>query len=61
LARELELCDEFGQILGHFTPAHTSPMYHGVDAPATEDELQQAERESGRPLSDILRDLAGQR
>ena len=57
LEERLEMCDESGRVLGYFTPAVDQSMYQGVDAPASEEELERSEKESGRPLADILRDL----
>jgi len=56
----LELCDEAGQVIGRFIPAHDPKLYEGVVSPAGSEELRRRSREeSGRPLADILRDLEG--
>jgi hypothetical protein len=55
----LEICDESGNVLGYFSPVVDPSLYEGVDAPASDEELRQAEKEGGRPLKDILRDLNG--
>ena len=60
LQERLEMYDESGSYLGYFTPAVDHSVYQGVDSPAGEQELQRSEQQSGRPLTDILRDL-GQR
>jgi len=57
LQQRLEICDEFGRVLGYFMPAVDPSMYEGVDAPASEEELRRIEKEDGRPLQEILRDL----
>ena len=60
LNQRLELCDETGRLLGYFQPVVDPALYEGVDAPISEEELDRRERESGRPLADILADLEGQ-
>jgi hypothetical protein len=50
-----EIVDAAGNKLGCFTPE-----YVGYECPLSEDELDQIERKGGgRPLKDILDDLAG--
>ncbi len=54
----LELCDESGRVLGHFTPAVDHAIYEGVESPNGEEELQRRSQQGGgRPLRDILGDL----
>ena len=54
----LELCDGGGRVLGHFIPAPTAGGYQGVESPTPAPELDRRSRdETGRPLTDILRDL----
>ena len=58
----LELCDETGRVVGHFIPVQDRAIYEGVESPASDDELDRRSRdESGRPLTDILRDLGQQK
>jgi hypothetical protein len=49
--------DENGNVLGHFMPSSANSPFEGLDEPPSEEELQQAENESGRSLSEILADL----
>ena len=57
LSERLEMCDEKGQVLGVYVPLAEPSTYRTARVPATSDELQQSEREEGRPLEEILRDL----
>ena len=52
-----ELCDETGVVVGIFTPAVPGSVYRETDSPARQAELLRSEREPGRPLAKILRDL----
>jgi hypothetical protein len=52
-----QLRDPQGHILGYFMPSKAQSLCEGIDCPATEEELQQAEKEPGRSLAEILRDL----
>lgn len=53
----VEVLDRDGHILGYFIGAQDKLMYRLLDSNLTEEELQEREREGGRPLEDILRDL----
>ena len=54
----LELCDESGRVLGHFTPAVDHAMYEGVQSPTSEQELRRRSQQGGgRSLTEILGDL----
>lgn len=44
LREHLELCDESGQVLGYFTPAHDPSLYAGM---ASEEELDRREHAGG--------------
>ena len=46
LRRQAEIVDELGNVIGIFEPARRrSPNYKGIDAPFSEKELQEAERD----------------
>lgn len=52
------ICDSTGRLVGYFTPALSPADYEGVDAPATEEELDRRSREGGgRTLAEIMADL----
>lgn len=57
----LEICDESGRTLGYFHPASsgTGGVSEQVKSPLRREELERRRQErTGRPLADILRDLA---
>lgn len=57
-AEPLELCDAVGRVIGHFIPVADPSRYLGVESPTPAEELDRRSlEETGRPLSDILRDL----
>jgi hypothetical protein len=54
LQQSVEICDAAGNTLGWFRPLGDNQYY----VPAfTKEELREAEKEEGRPLSEILADL----
>lgn len=54
----LELCDDFGQVVGHFVPVVAPSERAGLEPRVSEEELDRRERVGGgRPLADILTDL----
>jgi hypothetical protein len=59
----VQLCDETGHVLGWYRPGLLSEPPPSLKdlAPLSEEELNRRSRnrEAGRPLKDILRDLAG--
>jgi hypothetical protein len=60
LREHVEFCDENGCTLGYFHPhcSRDHALYERVKIPATEEQLQRAERElGGRTLAEILADL----
>jgi hypothetical protein len=59
-AREMvELRDESGRIVGHFLPGPPRDANGNIIVPFSEVELERRSQErSGRPLKDILNDLA---
>jgi hypothetical protein len=60
LKERLEFCDESGTTLGYFQPSvlRDRALYATAQVPASEAELEKAEREpGGRTLAEILADL----
>lgn len=54
----VQLCDENGQVLGVFRPAF-NPDEWDLTSPFSKEELEEARKQkTGRPLRDILDDLA---
>jgi hypothetical protein len=54
-----EIRDVNGQLLGYFIPRTEVADYDGYECPLTDEQLDAIEREGGgRPLKDILADLA---
>jgi hypothetical protein len=54
----LELCDESGRVLGHFTPAVDQAAYEGVESPTSEEELRRRSQQGGgRSLAEIIEHL----
>ncbi len=57
----LELCDDAGNVLGHFTPRLKGTEFPGMEPQISEEELtRRAKERSGRRLSEILADLESQ-
>jgi len=59
--RQVAVCDEAGQVIGHFVPAAPAAGADPRLPDISEEELDRIERESGgvgRPLDEILADLA---
>jgi hypothetical protein len=55
---EAEIVDEYGLLLGVFTPVENKELYRRVEIPYTTEELKRlAEQEGGRTLKEILADL----
>lgn len=55
---EVELHDPSGNVLGVFVPHRLGKLPPGVKSPFSEAELAELRKQrTGRPLSDILRDL----
>lgn len=58
LEAPLELCDEQGNVLGHFFPVQDRSIYEGVESPNSPEEIERRLREdSERTLDEIFRDL----
>ncbi len=57
---EVELKDPSGNLLGVFVPQNLGIPPPGVTSPFTEEEMAERRKgpKTGRPLKDILRDLA---
>lgn len=56
----LELCDESGQLIGHFWPVPDHALYEGEECPLSDEELaRRAQERSGRTLAEIMADLEG--
>ncbi len=55
----LELCDDSGQVVGHFVPIVDRSAYEGLEPQISEEELDRRMRTEtgGRSLADILADL----
>jgi len=54
----IEVCDETGRPLGHFTPLGVKSIYEGADCPLNEEELDRRQREGGgRTTDEVLRRL----
>ena len=47
----VEVCDESGRVVGHFTPATDPTLYRTVVVPFSEEELDQAEQEEEETFS----------
>ena len=57
MRQPIELCDDAGNVLGHFIPVLLASEC-GIGPEVEEDELDRRERAGGgRPLSEILADL----
>jgi hypothetical protein len=60
LDSDVEVCDESGNTIGYFLSAewHHELLYTWAKAQVTDEELEEARRQTGgRPLEDILKDL----
>jgi hypothetical protein len=58
LTGRAEICDEFGKVLGHFTPVFDPSQYEGIEPDSSEEELDRRQKEGGgRTLAEILADL----
>ena len=54
----IEVCDETGRPLGHFTPLGVKSVYEGLNSPFSDEELDRRQREGGgRTLAEVLADL----
>ncbi len=59
LLEPVQLCDEHGRVLGDFCPVIDRSMYKGVDAPASAEELDRRDRETGGlTTEEVLRRLS---
>jgi hypothetical protein len=59
LNEQIEFCDENGQTIGHFVPTdfYMQLVYAWLNAKVTDEELEQAAQEPGRPLAEIWKSL----
>jgi hypothetical protein len=60
LNEQVEICDETGRTVGHFVPADffKELLYTWANAQVTDEELEQARRQTGgRPLAEIWKRL----
>jgi hypothetical protein len=59
LNEQVEVCDESGKTVGHFLPdaLYRKFVYAWANAQVTDEELEQAAQEPGRPLAEIWRSL----
>jgi len=59
--KEIELCDEAGNLVGWYAPARPKPTLQELidSCPTSEEELDRRSRnlDTGRPLADILGEL----
>ena len=51
-----EICDPSGKVLGTYSPQSVEPPY-GVKSPYSAAELDEFEREPGRPLAEVWKSL----
>jgi hypothetical protein len=54
----VEIRDEAGELIGHFTPLVDRRLYESVEIPISEEELRRrAQKRGGRTLAEVLADL----
>jgi len=59
LTESLEICDEFGRLLGHFTPVATSSERESEMPPLSDSELQRRLSEPSFSTAEVLAHLQG--